>query len=252
MLSGTLGGLPDAGGRRRTRAWVVACRTHVRLGRKVAFASDNREVIFISTPVPRTQIPVQPRRAIASLQGTKVAETGSTHESCYMNVPPLPWGALPMVTKADKTRILGITDETDQTPRTGLYDTTLGLPLYWNDRKSSDWWACLFGDLNAKSVVDLTPGNGCAARAAMESGIQYVGIARNQEHASWLQNVADRNALRLICTTNSALYHSDLSTSINEHFADVLDQLQEADKSTDAAPAADVEIDDDEAGPQHG
>ena len=75
-----------------------------------------------------------------------------------------------------------------------------------------------------------------AARAAMELGIQYVAFARNPEHSSWLQNVLDRAALRVLCAQHTVLVHQDLAQCIKHHFQDVLDQLNDADSATDTAP----------------
>ena len=55
-----------------------------RLGRRVSFASDNREVILISLPMNRTQLPTHERNSF-----NKLGE-GSTHDSAYMGVPPAP------------------------------------------------------------------------------------------------------------------------------------------------------------------
>ena len=120
-----------------------------------------------------------------------------------------------------------------------MFDTSLGQPLLWQERKPPAFSQCLLSDLCAKTVVDLSPGSGSAARACMHLGIAYHGWAKNPEHASWLQNVLDRAALRVICETGSPL-HSDLAQSIQEHFSDVLEQLNEQDKGLDSTPAEGV------------
>ena len=71
----------------------------------------------------------------------------------------------------------------------------------------------------------------------MELGLPYVAFARVPEHGSWLCNVWDRHALRAICTSGSALHQQDLAQSIEEHFQEVLDQLNEMDAVEDSAPA---------------
>ena len=93
----------------------------------------------------------------------------------------------------------------------------------------------MLADLCAKTVIDLTPGSGSAARACLQLGVPYHGWAKNAEHASWLQNVRDRAALRVICEVGSAL-HSDLAQAVQEHFSDVLEQLSEQDKGMDVTP----------------
>ena len=120
-----------------------------------------------------------------------------------------------------------------QVPRQGVYDTSGGQPLFWGERKSPALWARMLTDLDAKSVVDLTPGSGACARACLTLGVPYLGLVRSAEHASWLQNVMDRQALKSIVESGSPLFEQDLSALLKEHFQDVLDQLNEADKLDD-------------------
>ena len=90
-------------------------------------------------------------------------------------------------------------------PRVQFFDTALGQPLFWAERKSVAFWKSIFADLNVGTVVDTTPGSGTAATAALQMGISYVGIARNSLHANFLSNVLDRHALHMMRTTGSAL-----------------------------------------------
>ena len=50
--------------RHPSEVWVVY-KPSPRLGRKVTFASDNREVLLVSLPVPRVLLPVKERREFA-------------------------------------------------------------------------------------------------------------------------------------------------------------------------------------------
>ena len=181
----------------------------------------------MSTPVPRTQIPVKPRGAFGQAAGEE-----TTHDTSYTGVPSMAWQQMQRVSAADKCRIWGADAER---PRQELFDTTLGQPLLWQERKTPAFWSSLLSDLCVKSVVDLTPGSDSAARACMQLGIPYHGWAKNAEHASWLQNVLDRAALQVICSVGSAL-HCDLAQAIQEHFTDVLEQLNEQDKGVDTTP----------------
>ena len=140
----------------------------VRLGRRVAFASDSKEVILVSTPVPRTQIPVKARTAFGQASGE-----ATTHDSSYTGVPPMTWHQMPRVSASDKARIWGADSER---PRQELFDTALGQPLLWQERKTPAFWSCLLADLCAKTVIDLTrcPGVHAArhpiSRVGQESG----------------------------------------------------------------------------------
>ncbi len=214
------------GARHQSEIWVVY-KPSPRLGRKVSFASDNREVIIVSTPVSRTQLPTKTRTMYVG------AGEASTHDSTYTGVEPTPWSAMPCISLADKAKICGFEPES---PRPQMFDAACGQPLFWAERKSHRFWRSLLTDLDAKCVVDVTPGSGACARAALNMGISYLGVPRSQEHGSWLQNILDRDALQVITTVGSPLFQQELSHCIKEHFQDVLDQLNEADAIQDTAP----------------
>jgi hypothetical protein len=212
--------------RHLSEVWVVY-KPSPRLGRKVSFASDNRETIMISTPVSRTLLPVRVRDEFGA------AGENSTHDSSYTGVPPLPWGGVPLLSPSDKAKIMGH-DPMD--PGIRLFDVALGQPLFWSERKSPSFFKRMLSDLSAKVVVDCTPGSGSAARACMDLGLHYLAFARNPEHVSWLVNVTDRAALQAIVATGSPLFNQDLAQAITTHFQDILDQLHEADNCKDNPP----------------
>ena len=88
-----------AGTRNLCEIWV-AYRSTKRLGRRVAWASDSKEIGWMSLPVPRTSLRVKER-------GEDTAEWGeSTHDTVYSGVLPVPWDGLPMISAADKARVL--------------------------------------------------------------------------------------------------------------------------------------------------
>ena len=206
-------------------AWIVF-KPMSRWGRKVAFAADNKESINISMPLGRTQLAARPRADLNS------AGEMTTHETTYTGVTAVPWGALPLLSPANKEKVLGYAPALPppSASKEG-FDASFGAPLFWQERKSAAVWKRLLLDLQATAVFDLTPGSGQCAKAAMEAGINYSCMARNAEHCSWLVNVLDRVGLAMICKTGSPLHHHDLSTCTKEHFADTLDQLNEQDQA---------------------
>ena len=197
-----------------------------RMGRKVSFASSNREVALLSMPVARTLLPCKDRSEYAG------AGENSTHDTTYTGVEPVPWRAMPLVSLADKAKIHGYEP---QCPRARLFDSSMGVPLFWQERKSAKFWATLFAHVDAKAIFDCTPGSGAAGRAAMECGIHYSCMAKNAEHNSWLQNMFDKSSLQIITKSGAPLYEQNLSTCVAEHFKDILDQLQEQDAGEDEA-----------------
>ena len=72
----------------------------------------------------------------------------------------------------DKQKILGTT--AGKKPRAKVF---FGQPLFWVERKGPNLWEDLFDDIDASVVVDCTPGSGSAARAALLSDVDYIGLA---------------------------------------------------------------------------
>ena len=217
---------------------TVVFQSSPRLGRRVAWSSDNREMIFLSLPVPRTMMPVKPR-ATSDDPGTAAGES-TTHDSTYTGVAPLPWGAMPVLSTENKEKILGTKPSK---PRVQLYDCAVGIPLFWAERKSASFWRTFFADIGAGCIVDTTPGAGTAACAAMMMELPYIGIARNSCHANFLANIADRGALHMMRTKGCPLHHQELEGLIIDHFASVLKSVEHMESAEDTAPEADVPLD---------
>ena len=178
--------------RHLSELWVVYQASR-RLGRRVCFASDNREVLLVSMPVQRNHLATKGRTSFNA-----VGEA-STHDSTYTGVEPLPWARMPRLSKEDKQKILGGPAEI---PKDALYDSSLGVPLFWNERKTVQLWAQILEDLDAKAVYDLTPGTGTLARACLDAGLTYTGVALNGEHRQWLDTLLDRLALKAGAASN--------------------------------------------------
>ena len=142
------------------------------------------------------------------------------------------------ITLADKERIIGARP---LVPDSKVFDTDLGCPLCWQEVKSKELWSAVLEATNADCVVDLGAGSGMTARACLARGIPYAGLCWNQVHTHWLNNVVDRWALEEIVEQESPLHNPDLAKLVSAHFSDVLQQIQDRDKS-----AADEENDDDD------
>ena len=133
---------------------------------------------------------------------------------------------MPRVFDADKRAILG---HAVQQPKSKFFDTSVGQPLMWNERRTHQLWSRVLKDLKVKLVVDMSPSSGQLARASLETATCCIAMARNMEHCSWLQNVIDRYATLSVAKTGSFLYEADLAAQVKEMFQDVLDQLNEQD-----------------------
>ena len=190
----------------------------------MGFASDNKEVILVSLPMSRTNLVTVERDEFVANGET------STHDSTYTGVPPLPWPAVPQVHRADKKAILGL-EPAD--PPTKLFDTSMGMPLFWQERKGYPLWMRLLKDVRGKAVYDLSPGSGQLARACLLLGIPFTGVARTVQHMTWLSSLLDRDALFAVTSSTSPLYSADLACQIREHFKDTADLVEQQDAAAD-------------------
>ena len=102
-------------------------------------------------------------------------------------------------------------------------------------------WQGLLFCVDAKIVIDFSPGSGCAARACLKLGIEYRGICRHELHQAWLANAADRDACCTI-TKQSHLFEPDLSEMIKKHFQEVLEQGEERAHAKDQDSGSDVDM----------
>ena len=105
------------------------------------------------------------------------------------------------------------------------------MPLFWTERKPVSFWNDILFCLDAKMVVDMSPGSGVVGRAAMKAGIKYVAACRNEVHAAWLSSILDQE----VCAESSPLFEQDMAVMIETHFADVLAQNSERDQAQDRA-----------------
>ena len=201
-----------------------------RLGRKVSFASDSKETCFLSLPCSRTQLALQRRQCFNTLG------EATTHDATYIGVVPLPWGAAPKMHPGDKQAIMDghpAAARDVPVPNWKVYDSTMGLPLFWQERKPKTFWVQLLRDLRAKVVFDATPGSGQLARACLELGLAYTGVAKNQQHCKFLNSVLDRYAVVLVGQSGSACHDADLAALAKEHFQDVNEMVDQQDLTAD-------------------
>ena len=119
-------------------------------------------------------------------------------------------------------------------PNSRIYDSTMGLPLFWQERKPKSFWVQLLKDLRAKVVFDATPGYGLLARACLELGFTYTGVAKNQLHCKFLNLVLDRYAVLLVGKSDSGCHHADLAALAKEHFQDINDMVDQQDMTADS------------------
>ena len=137
--------IEDAMASRRhvVETWLIySGESKLNQGRKVTFGADNREVIRIALPCPRTSLTVKERASF------NACGEATTHWGTYTGVQPMSFRQMPKVNPDDKSAILGIAPDELASPPPQLADALSGaLPLCWQERKSVAFWRALLGDL---------------------------------------------------------------------------------------------------------
>ena len=82
------------------------------------------------------------------------------------------------------------------------------LPWHWSDTMPTSVWETFCTVLRIVSVVDLSAGPTCM-RSFFGSGVAYFGLCRNESLRTWLQAVADKEALKQLAWNSSFLILSD-------------------------------------------
>jgi hypothetical protein len=201
-----------------SEVWLVyKVASQLSYGRKVAYASPNREVAWVSLPTPRTKVAAKDRESGA-------CEETTTHASTWTGINPVALSALPHITEQNKKEIMKTISTTPK-----WFGENGGVPLCLQEKKPLEWWISFLKALGAKTVVDLTPGAGTVGRACLALGIVCLSWCGSESHAKWLTNVYDRFALEQIIKTQSSLYEPELAKLVESHFQEMVEQLKEKD-----------------------
>ena len=155
-----------------------------------------------------------------------VAGEVDSYDANYSGIPYRSRYSLPLLPSKEREVIVGAAPS----PVAGLFNVAeRGHPFSWKEKKPIKCYGRILSDISAGFVIDLTPGSGALARACLEAGIQYVGICRGPEHASWLINVMNRAAVEMITRNGTALYEQDLATVLTDHFKEMIEELHAQD-----------------------
>ena len=142
-----------------------------------------------------------------------------------------------------KWKVLGVTAGTIKKPRAKVFDTSFGQPPVGRAQHRCPVWLPFFEDVDAGMIIDCSPGSGTAARAALLANIpSYVGLARNEHHADFLEHVADRQALMMMQTEGGPLYNKDMAECISAHFSQLIASMEAMDDAKDTEPDGEVTV----------
>lgn len=185
--------------------------------RKVFCAAQKVETAWMKIFVSKTKMCVKTRDDDYQPPMPK-GEKCTTHDLTMIGLPPC--SGRPTISQAEKKRIW---EDVDEPPK----HRSPSVPICWAECKPVQLWETLLACLDVDCVLDLSPGSGCAAAAAMAGGVAYAGVTRAEGHMSWLTNVLDHECLRLIADQESVLHEDNLSELVQKHFDDVLRELNE-------------------------
>ena len=157
-----------------------------------------------------------------------------THSSTLSGVHPLTWWQMPLISEEDKKQVLG---HAVQKPYAKFYDATMGQPLFWNERKTMQYWKALIQRFKIKKVINFSPGCGMLERTCLDMGIPCTAVCRNSTHANWILNILDRAAIASIVTKGTSLYDAEIKSSVERLFQDMVDRLRAQDNDDNAMPS---------------
>ena len=108
--------------------WIVYA-PQKRPGRRVAWASETREMGWISLPIARTMIATKSRKD----NEVAAAWAPTTHESAYVGVPAARWDNLPTIRMEDKQKVFAEVSAPTPPPE-NVFRADHGVPLYWQEK----------------------------------------------------------------------------------------------------------------------
>ena len=197
--------------------WIVyrgkPCKGIAR-GRKIAFGSVAREMLFAKLSFSRTLLTLK-ERSVFNSSGEM-----DSHDTTFSGVE-FPQ-KLTLMNTNDKNKMFGRAAE-QSTMVPDKYDVSHGTPAFWQESKSAEFWSALLEAWNIKAVVDVTPGSGELAKSCLTLGLPYVGFAMDAVHQAWLEKTCTVHSLRIIATAGSVLHCQDLSQAIESCYHDLLE-----------------------------
>lgn len=181
-------------------------------GRKIAFSANTKESCFACFTFSKLKMKAKDRSQYAGSGET------STHNVTYSGVDSRSFKSLPKLPLVDKEKIIG--GKVGRFPEDVAEELEDGHPLFWQEYKSCLFYAALYTDFDIGWVFDLAAGSGCAAAAALLSGVGYEGIATNESHRDWLGQLLDRYCLAFLAEDSSC--KKSLQDDINKYFSNTV------------------------------
>ena len=163
--------------------------------REISLSRNTTETVYVSLPIQRTKIKVQSRAEFNNC-GEQL-----TSATTYTGVDMRWLEELPRMDYETKESTLGVAASgAVKNPAAQKDLDENGHPFSWCETKPVLIWQHLMDHLGITHIVDFTPGSGALAIAASGAGLKYEGIAGNEAHKKWLDQILDR-AVFYLCDT---------------------------------------------------
>ena len=122
---------------------------------------------------------------------TKCGES-TNYSKTYPGVPGRTLNEIPRLTADNKRGICGPSAVGDFIKKRVQKEIDeKGHPLFWGEWKPVSIFISWVSDFEATEIVDLTPGSGAFAIAAIYSNKPYTGVCFNAAHRSWVEKFLD-------------------------------------------------------------
>ena len=176
-------------------------------------SADNREVALVKLQTPRTAWTVE------SVEDFTGSGEQTTHACSVFGVFPLTWWQQPLISDADKKLVLGLSGIKSK-PK--LFDSVIGQPLFWNERKPMCYWKEVLNRFKIQKVFNLSPGCGMLERVCIEKKIPCIAVCKNETHAGWITHVLERAACTALVNKGTGVYDQEIKASVDRLYSDVI------------------------------
>jgi hypothetical protein len=186
--------------------------------RKIFGGFQNMLQIVGCLPCPRIRMKTQARGHFSACGET------TTQATSYSDVVIRTLKSLPKASASDREAMTNTKLEVPENVVEAMGRT--GYPLFWSEYLAVEWYKAWFKDLNVSHIFDITAGSSAAACASAELGLKYEGIAMNEKHANFLNNIMDK-AVFAIVAGSEAESDKQIREDLQKYFLPLIEEGRE-------------------------
>ncbi|CAJ1432627.1 unnamed protein product [Effrenium voratum] len=178
------------------------------------------------------------------------SEHGFLKYNCNDAVEDLEWENMASLPNKKKLPLMSLTDKTNWlTNKAGSkaskaatppdWDNEHGVPCFWQESKSTSFWASVVEGTRAGAILDMTASTQLA-HAALDAQVKYHGISTATVHSKWLSAYCDNAMLKVV-----AAEENELANEVQTHFAGRLTEQSDSEEEEGDKKTADPVEDED-------